>query len=480
MRTHPDSGRPAPAPRTRRRAVGGAVPVAVLALVGTALAGLGGAWSGNASASTVTAWPVYHGDAAGSGVAAGSTTFHGAAKAWTSRRLSGQIFGEPLVANGDVIVATETDAVYALSASTGKVVWSKQVGVAVPAKQLPCGNIRPKVGITSTPVIDTARSEVFVVADAWVHRTITHQLVGLSLATGTIVLDQVVDPPGTTPAAQLQRAALTLDGGNVIISSGGNAGDCGSYHGWVVSVPETGGPLHTFDVDPTTGNDEGAIWMGGAAPTIDGSGNIWVATGNGSNTSGPNPDYSDSVVELSASLVPLQTFTPSAWAAENANDLDLGSMAPALLPGGEVLQAGKSQTAYLLDQSALGGVGGQQAALTSFCGADVDGGSAVVGSVVYTPCLQGVEAVSVQTGPPSMTELWQTSTAGGPPIVAGGLVWTVSHGRGVLYGLDPATGAEVTHFPLGAVANHFPTPSAADGLILVASSTKVHAFRLTT
>ena len=453
--------------------------MAVLAVVGTALAGATGAWSGNASASTVTTWSVYHGDAAGSGVAAGSTTFHGVTKAWTSRGLSGQIFGEPLVANGEVIVATETDAVYALNVSTGKVLWSKRVGVAVPAKQLPCGDIRPKVGITSTPVIDTTRSEVYVVADEWAHRTISHHLVGLSLSTGAVLLDEVVDPPGTTPAAQLQRAALTLDGGSVIISSGGNAGDCPTYHGWVASVPESGGALNTFEIDPSPGNDQGAIWMGGAAPTIDGSGNIWVASGNGSNTSGSNPDYSDSVVELSSSLVPLHTFTPSTWATDNGNDLDLGSMAPALLPGGEVFQAGKSQTAYLLDQSALGGVGGQQAELPSFCGADVDGGSAVVGSVVYTPCLQGVEAVSVQTGPPSMTELWQTSTAGGPPIVADGLVWTVSHGRGVLYGLDPATGNEVVHFPLGAVANHFPTPSAADGVVLVASSTKVHAFKLT-
>ena len=454
--------------------------MAVLVMAGTALAGATGPWSGNASASSVATWPVYHGDAAGSGVAAGSATFHGATKSWTSRKLSGNIYGEPLVANGEVLVATENDVVYALRASSGGVVWSKRVGTPVPARKLPCGNIRPKVGITSTPVIDTTRSEVFVVADEWVHRGISHHLVGMSLATGAVVLDQVVDPPGTFPAAQLQRAALTLDGGNVVISSGGNAGDCATYHGWVVSVPETGGALRTFAADPSPGNDEGAIWMGGAAPVVDNSGNIWVATGNGSNTSGADPDYSDSVVELSPSLVPLQTFTPSTWATDNANDADLGSMAPALLPGGEVFQAGKSQTAYLLDQSALGGVGGQQAALGSFCGGDVDGGSAVVGDVVYTPCTQGVEAVSVQTGPPSMTELWQTSTAGGPPIVSDGLVWTVSNGgNGQLYGLDPATGNEVVHFALGAVANHFPTPSAADGLILVASSTKVHAFTLT-
>jgi hypothetical protein len=35
----------------------------------------------------------------------------------------------------------------------------------VPASSLPCGDIDPTVGITGTPVIDTTRQELFVVAD---------------------------------------------------------------------------------------------------------------------------------------------------------------------------------------------------------------------------------------------------------------------------------------------------------------------------
>ena len=342
-------------------------------------------------------WPVYHGNFIGSGVASGSTTFHGAKQAWTSRALHGQIFGEPLVEGNEVVVATETDVVYALSASGGgRILWSTQVGSPVPARSLPCGDIRPKVGITSTPVIDSTRSEVFVVADEQNHRAISHHLVGLSLSTGRVLLNETVDPPGSTPAAQLQRSALTLDNGQVIIASGGNAGDCSTYHGWVVAAPETGGALRTFKVDPTSGNDQGAIWMGGAAPVVDNAGNIWVATGNGSNTSGSSPDYSDSVIELSSTLQPLQFFAPSTWATDNQSDLDLGSSAPALLPDGSVFQAGKSQTAFLLGQSALGGVGGQLAELGSFCGSDVDGGNAFVGQVVYVPCLNGVMSVLVE------------------------------------------------------------------------------------
>jgi outer membrane protein assembly factor BamB len=454
--------------------------VAVLAAMVVA-AGIESATVSTAGASG-SDWPVYHGDPLGSGVASGSTVFVGAKKAWTSHAVRGQIFGEPLVEGNEVVVATEDDLVYAFNAANGATVWSKRVGTPVPARALPCGDITPKVGITSTPVIDAARSEVFVVADEKSGRgksaVISHHLLGLSLTTGAVLLDQPVDPPGTTPAAQLQRSALTLDAGQVIIASGGNAGDCSTYNGWVVAVPETGGALRTFEVDPTPGNLQGAIWMGGAAPIVDGSGNIWVASGNGSNTSGSSPDYSDSVIELSSTLAPLQFFAPSSWANDNANDFDLGSSSPALLPDGLILQVGKSQTAYVLSQSTLGGVGGQQAELDGVCGADVDGGDAVVGETVYIPCLNGVMAMQVSASPPSVSELWATSTnSPGPAIVADGLVWTI--GSGTLYGLDPQSGSPVVQFSIGAVANHFPTPSVGDGLLLAASSTKVHAFTLT-
>jgi len=456
----------------------GAVALATLSLAAIS-AGID-ALSSPASAGSGTPWPVYHGNLLGSGVASGPATFHGATAAWTSRPVHGEIYGEPLVVGNEVIVATENDDVYALNATTGRRLWARKVGTPVLSSKLPCGDISPDVGITSTPVVDTARSEVFVVADEWsrAHRSISHHLVGLRLTTGAVLLDQVVDPAGTTPAAQLQRDALTLDAGRVIIGSGGNAGDCSTYHGWIVAVPETGGALRTFEADPAAGDHEGAVWMGGAAPVVDGAGHIWFATGNGAVDAGPTPDYGDSVIELSSSLVPLQTFTPSTWATDNDHDRDLGSSDPALLSDGLVLQVGKSQTAYLLNGSDLGGVGGQEFELDSFCGKNVDGGNAVDGTVVYMPCQNGVTAVRVTASPPSLAVLWQTSTGSpGPAIVADGLVWTLNQ-DGTLYGLNPATGNAVVHFSIGSVANHFPTPSVGDGMLFVPGATHVYAFTL--
>ena len=375
-------------------------------------------------------------------------------------------------------MATENDTVYALSTTTGAVLWSTHLGTPVPSGSLPCGDISPTVGITGTPVIDQARAELFVVADELVNGRPAHQLVGLSTATGKTELNQNVDPAGSTTAALLQRTGLTLDAGHVVFGYGGNFGDCSTYHGWVMSVPEAGGVPAAFEVDSATGDTQGAVWMGGAAPVVDADGNIWVTAGNGSVTSSSQAyDDSDSVLELSPSLTLKQYFAPSSWPSDNARDLDF-STGVALLSDGQVVAASKSRSVFLLNGSSLGGIGGQQAQLDDACGTVIDGGLAVDGSTVYLPCLSGPIAVQTTGSPAGLHLLWSSSVGGGPPIVAGGLVWTIGS-NGVLYGLNPASGALQDQATVGAPANHFPTPSVGAGLLLAPSSNRVVAFRAT-
>ncbi|HUL26781.1 MAG TPA: PQQ-binding-like beta-propeller repeat protein [Streptosporangiaceae bacterium] len=435
------------------------------------------AWvtAGGPGAAATAAWTVYHGNAAGTGAAAPVAAVDTMTRAWTSPGLDGEIYGEPLVFAGRVYVATENDTVYALSAATGSVVWSVHLGTPVPAGSLPCGDIAPTVGITGTPVIDRSRGEIFVVADELVHGRPAHLLAGLAVASGKPEMTRDVDPPGADTAALLQRTGLTLDDGRVVFGMGGNLGDCASYRGRVVAVPETGGPPAFFTVDAAAGESQGAIWMGGAAPVVDGHGNIWVSTGNGSVYSYSHAyDDSDAVLELSPSLRLLQFFAPGTWATDNSQDLDM-STAPVLLPDGQVILTGKSRIVYLLDGAHLGGIGGQQATLGSACEDDIDGGAALVGMTVYLPCLAGVVAVRAVRSPPALHLLWSSGTGGGPAIVAAGLVWTIGQG-GVLYGLDPATGRIRQQAPIGAVANHFPTPTVAGGLLLAPAARDVVAF----
>jgi outer membrane protein assembly factor BamB len=447
-----------------------------LALAGPSSAGAATATSSTTpAASANTAWTVYHGNAQGDGVATSVSSVKLSPKAWTSPVLDGHLYGEPLSVAGHVFVATENDTVYSLSAASGAVDWSTHLGSPVPAGSLPCGNISPSVGITGTPVIDPARSEIFVVADELVRGTPTHELVGLDTSSGRKELSQDVDPAGSNSAALLQRTGLTLDAGRVVFGFGGNFGDCSSYRGWVMAVPESGGPPATFAVDSGPRESQGAIWMGGAAPVVDGAGNVWVEAGNGSVTSSRHAyDNSDSVLELSPSLTLVHFFAPSSWASDNAQDLDL-STAPALLAGGQVIAAGKSRIAYLLNASNLGGIGGQEALLLGVCSQDVDGGVAVQGSVVFLPCLSGTVAIKVTAAPAGLRLLWRAAAGGGPPIVAAGTVWSIGQ-DGTLYGLNPSTGAVEKRADIGQPANHFPTPSIGDGLLLAAGAARVVAF----
>jgi outer membrane protein assembly factor BamB len=242
-------------------------------------------------------------------------------------------------------------------------------------------------------------------------------------------------------------------------------------------VPEAGGSPAEFADDAAPGEDQGAIWMGGAAPVIDASGNVWVEAGNGSVYSASDAyDDSDSVLELSSSLSLLQYFAPTTWPSNNANDLDM-STAPALLSNGQVVGAGKSRIVYLLNGSSLGGIGGQETSLPDACSEDIDGGVAVVGTVVYLPCLSGTIAVQV-SAPAALRLVWSSAVGGGPPIVAAGLVWTIGQ-DGNLYALNPSTGAVEEQAAIGQPANHFPTPSVGGGFLLAPSANRVVAFAAT-
>ena len=432
-------------------------------------------------------WTTYHANTEDTGVDAAGTTLLPSRAAWTSPTLDGQLFGEPLVADGMVVAATENDTVYVMAADTGRILWSRHLATPVPSEDLPCGDISPEVGITGTPVIDLARHEIFVDADELVNGPpasggveASHVLFGLDLFTGEIELDEGAMPnAGEDQLAQLQRPGLTLDDGSVVIAYGQNAGDCpgpnGPAHGYVVSISETGGPLHYFQIG--SGQDRGAVWMGGSSPVVDPEGNVYVASADGYDLGAGQPyDDSDAVLELSPTMQLESLFYPSDWQQLSAQDKDLGTGNPVLVDG-FVFQVGKSDIAYLLHQGQLGGEEGEFASMPlSLCSGDPDGGRAVDGSVVYVPCPNGVTAVKVSTTPPYMTQLWTDDDgAAGGPIIAGGLIWTIGSDNAV-HGLNPANGHEVTTISFGGHANHFPTPTVGDGLLLLPATNQVVAY----
>jgi outer membrane protein assembly factor BamB len=464
---------------------------------GAASLGPGGAASGSASSSpgavpaipepgaAGSGWTVYHGNAEAAGDQAAATRLLPSRRAWTSPVLDGQLYGEPLVADGRIVAATENDTVYVMAARSGRILWSRHLADPVPSGDLPCGDISPVVGITGTPVIDLARHEIFVDADTLVKGPsssrgveASHRLFGLDLFTGKVELSQPAMPSaGEDELAQLQRPGLALDHGRVVIAYGQNTGDCpgpnGPAHGYVVSIPETGGPLDYFQVG--SGRDRGAVWMGGSSPVVDPQGNVYVASADGDDLGAGQPyDDSDAVLELSPAMRLESIFYLKDWQRLSGDDLDLGTGDPALVDG-FVFQVGKTDTAYLLRQGHLGGEDGEVASLP-VCHGNPYGGHAVMGSVVYVPCPDGVTAIRVSASAPYLKRLWTDNDgAAGGPIIADGLVWTIGADNAV-HGLDPASGKEVVSIPFGGSANHFPTPSAADGLLLLPGASQVFAF----
>ena len=81
-----------------------------------------------------------------------------------STQLDGQIYAQPLVAAGTLIVATENDEVYGLDPATGAIRWTHNVGPARPASAIGCGDLTPNLGVTSTPVYDPASNAVYFTA----------------------------------------------------------------------------------------------------------------------------------------------------------------------------------------------------------------------------------------------------------------------------------------------------------------------------
>ena len=374
-------------------------------------------WTGIGGVSFAgSSWTTYHLDAARTGndtTGPGLLPIH---QAW-SATLDGKVYAQPLVFAGRVIAATENDTVYALDGHDGHVLWSRHIGTPMTnvVAQVGCGNIDP-LGITSTPVIDTATNTAFVVGaiqDA--NQVIHHQLVGVDVSTGAIRVSVNADPGGVqNPLYIQQRAGLALGNGRVYVGYGGYAGDCGPYHGWLVSLTETGTDKLAFNTTPHTG--EGAIWAP-SGPAIGRSGYVYVATGN-PNAVVSSGDYGESVLRFDPTLHLLANFS----ATNATGDTDVGSVGPALVSASMLFQIGKQQVGYLLDRTSLSKLQSMQV-----CPTQAFGGTAFDGTHLYVPCREHIREVNIDGTNRSMSLGWTgpAVSSAGPPILAGGLLWSI-------------------------------------------------------
>jgi hypothetical protein len=429
---------------------------------------------------------------------------------------TGHVLAQPLYvdngANGPdlVIVATESDTVYALDARSGQQVWVASLGTPVPLANMPCGNIDP-LGITGTPVIDLASRTLFVAALVTPDAGSTKQwkVFALSIDDGSIRTGWPIDVVSALAAKSMtftanvqgQRGALTIVNGVLYVPFGGLAGDCGNYHGWLVAIP-LDDPNHVQAWStPAVG---GGIWAPGGV-TSDGSA-IYVATGN---TIGATSwAGGEAIIRFEITSPPLMTapayWTPTTWQSMDTFDLDMGGTAPVVFdlsgstPSHLVLGLSKNSYGYLEDADNLGGISDALSSaqvslqiITSVPALYTTGNGTFVtfvsnGAICTGGTAGGLETIRMVPGsPPRIGGSWCAAPTGrGGPIVtttdgqSNFIVWLVgSEGNNLLQGYDGETGATV-YFGTDVLAGsrRFSPPIVAKGRIFVAGDDMLVAF----
>jgi PQQ enzyme repeat len=441
-----------------------------------------------------------------------------------SPEFDGALYGQPLYMSGltvmgarhDVLfVATQGNSVYAVDAVTGAELWHTMLGPTVARSALSCGNI-PTIGVTSTPVIDAATRTLYAVSftnDGGIRFKIN----ALDITTGEqrmgypAAITAMANGSGIDPRVTGQRGALGFRDGRVYVPFGGLYGDCGIYHGWVVGIDAASPATQTAFATPGRGS---GLWAP-AGFSMDGMGRIFAATGNstplGSSTAGSLGEF---VLRLSTGAggptfvadSPADAFSPSDARNLDLQDLDIGSVAPVLLPGAtpRILQAGKAGTAYLLDPNNLGG--STPVSSARVCTGGVFGAMAAwsngTETYAFVPARgtrsggcggsNGVVALRLAADGSGFTTAWCSGSvaASNPPAVSSngnndGVLWVTGASTGlgttpVLRAYEVSTGMEVyanTEPPPAGVRQWVP-PIVADGRVYVTGATSISMYRL--
>ena len=262
-----------------------------------------------------------------------------------SDTVDGYVYAQPLevsqirMSDGQVhnvlFVATENDSVYALDANSptagprhNGVLWQDSFtdpanGVtAVPTRDVEINDIQPILGITGTPVIDRSTNTLYVVTRVKeqplggggphyvtqfhaLNLTNGREMHGSPVTVGDTTLNPdgsftnntKISVPGTGAGSangmvafnalrENNRPGLVLDmkvpghPDGVVFAGFGSQGDFDSYHGWLVGFDaKTLKMVTLFNTDPN--GDFGAVWQGGAAPSVASNGDLILSTGNG-------------------------------------------------------------------------------------------------------------------------------------------------------------------------------------------------------
>jgi hypothetical protein len=463
--------------------------------------------------------------------------------------VDGRVDGQPLylsnvsipeVGTRNVLyVVTEHDSVFAFDADSVNGAKTTSLWKAsmlqsgeTPSDDRNCGQVTPEIGITSTPVIDRTRNAIYVVA---VSRTsagaYVHRIHALNLATGAEMFGGPTTVTATFPGnganstngtdtfdpKQYNERAALLQVGGTIYTTWGSHCDAAPYNSWVMAY-SADSLKQTSVLNLVPNGEDGGIWMAGAGPAADPSGNVYFIIGNGDFDTALTPagmpskgDCGNCFVKLAPApkMALLDYFTPLNTVSESNADVDFGSGGPLLLPDLKdsagathhlAVGIGKDQNIYVIDRDNMGKFNSSKNVVYQQIGGILpdayDSSPAYFNNAVY---LGGVEN-SIMAFPIANAKLAQAPSSktvntfhypGAMPVVSASgssnaIVWAVENETtGILYAYE-ATNLSTKLYDSTQAANgrdtfapnKYMTPVVTNGKVYVGTPNSVAVFGL--
>jgi hypothetical protein len=436
-----------------------------------------------------------------------------------------------------VYFVTEHDSIYAYDSASGTALWATSLlgPNETTSDARGCSQVIPEIGITATPVIDRSRGPngaIYVVtmsktsAGAYVQR-----LHALDVALGTELFGgpQTIQAsyPGTgagssggivtfDPAQYEERAGLLEVNGQIVTVWTSHC-DIDPYTGWVIAF-DAATLARTSLVNLTPNGSRGGLWMAGAGPAADASGNVYVLDGNGTFDTALNGagfpsagDFGNAFIKLATAggvLSVADYFATFNTVAQTNADLDLGSggamVLPDLVDGNGVTRhlavgAGKDGHMYVVDRDSMGKWNPSSNQIYQDLSGVLGGGVFSMPAFFNNTVYYGAVGTSLKAFPvvnahisatPSSSTANSFTYPGTTPSISSsggtnGIVWTVENGNPAvlhaydatnlaheLYNSNQAAGGRDVFGP----GNKFITPMIANGHVYVGTPTGVAMF----
>jgi len=295
--------------------------------------------------------------------------------------VDGSVYAQPLVLGSTVIVATESDWVYGLNAGTGTRIWATRLGSAYPIGsdrtfiKAKCNDLVPNIGVTGTPAYDPVTGDIYMFANIMTNSAPQYYVIQLDPANGTVIHRTLISGhPSNNPHVTFS-AKYNMERPGVLVLDGAVYGafashcDTAPYTGFVARVAISTHHATLWSDESGVSNDQGGIWQVGGGIMSDGSGRIFLASGNGVSPTkragtAPGGQLAESVIRLAVNsdgtLSAQDFFSPANAPSLDAGDVDFGSGGPVGVPFAvgaydALAHIGKDGRIWLLNRDSLGG-----------------------------------------------------------------------------------------------------------------------------